>query len=419
MGLPSFDQNAFLNMFQMIAGLQRAKAEEEHRKEVMQLEKQTLQHRIRELDLGEKHKNFSNKMDLLKAMQGMTAPDIEGPPTEQQAQAGVQPSAKLSPVDFSGLSEVGVPEGTQITPQSMQELLAQRTQERMNQARAAREGNQIDLPPDVAEKLGMKGGQIDPSLLPFLATKPEQSTEIAPGVASDIVGPKGGKFSKSELELLGEQAKLRTQRDIAREANKTKVDLKGPAGHTPEQVQPFVDRLNGGQIKFSEVPKEYKAPVLEAMGRQGKAILTPTMETKLDQFFEAQSAINKVKQDLESFSGGSWSAPIEKVKAGYQLKADVDGLTRMIGRAMGEKGVFTDQDKADFAKILSPGLVVSAMAPDVAKSRIQQLDEFLGGIKRKRLGMYQSRAGGSLPGGDTGAGGGPSTAEDYLKSIGH
>ena len=52
---------------------------------------------------------------------------------------------------------------------------------------------------------------------------------------------------------------------------------------------------------------------------------------------------------------------------------------------MGEKGVFTDQDNANFKKLLGPGLVLSTTDPQLAHKQIGDIRGLLDQVTERNL----------------------------------
>jgi len=394
-----FDPNVLMQAFMTGRQARQQDEEEAHRRDSLKLEKDLHKHRIRELDIGEKLKELEGRRQALEMMRGVPGKEVRA-----EGDGGgttVQPHA---PIDFSGLEDLGIPSGTQVQPQTLQDVLAQNIKQKMEESRAAAqgaaEGRRLDVSPEQARAMGLPEGAgkgLDSALLPFLASRPEESITVQPGVAPDIVGPKGGTFKKSELDLMKEQAGNRTKEKVARETNATRLAAASGAGGDPAVVQEYADRLNSGQIKFSEVPRQARGEVLKAMGLSGKGILTQDMQGKLEQFTEANQAVQQIKQGIEDFTNAPMGT--QKLSKGLQLRANISALTRLVGRSLGEKGVFTDQDKADFEKLLSPGMVATMLDPQMARDRIGQVEALMQKVKQARLEQFAERSGGqTLPG---------------------
>lgn len=151
------------------------------------------------------------------------------------------------------------------------------------------------------------------------------------------------------------------------------------------------------QIEFSAVPAKLKPLVSLEIAQNGGVIVPQTLQSKLMQFTEAREAVDTIYDSLESYiksegTGALW--------AGYSYKAKVDALTRLVGRSLGEKGVFTDADKADFTKILSPGTILSLTNPERAQSWVREVEGIMNRVEAEQLqGFYQrvySRKDGTL-----------------------
>ena len=117
---------------------------------------------------------------------------------------------------------------------------------------------------------------------------------------------------------------------------------------------------------------------------------------KLDEGTAAMTAVDAVKQGVAEFQKTSLMHPIDKAMAGVRLNNTMTALSRTVGRNMGEKGVFTDQDKADFTKFLGPGIIFSTLAPEEQTKRIELAETLLKKMIKTRVKTFYQRYG-SLP----------------------
>ena len=117
---------------------------------------------------------------------------------------------------------------------------------------------------------------------------------------------------------------------------------------------------------------------------------------KLDEGVAALTAIDAVKQGIEEFQKTSLMDPIDKAMAGMRLNNTATALSRTVGRNMGEKGVFTDQDKADFTRFLGPGIVLSTLSPAEQTKRITLAENLMKKLIKYRVNTFYQRYG-SLP----------------------
>lgn len=106
-----------------------------------------------------------------------------------------------------------------------------------------------------------------------------------------------------------------------------------------------------------------------------------TMRSKLNQFIAAKTALQAYEETLKEYTQASYvSDPIGTEKIRQRLSAQADGFTRIVGRALGEKGVFTDRDAENFRKIIGPGTFVTTVAPSFAWDRLAKAKEVLAEI---------------------------------------
>lgn len=134
------------------------------------------------------------------------------------------------------------------------------------------------------------------------------------------------------------------------------------------------------------------------IGQQGMRTATaPSSEfDKLDEGTAALNAVNAVKDGVVEFQRTSILNPIDKAMSSVRLNNTMTALSRTVGRAMGEKGVFTDQDKADFTKFLGPGIIFSTLAPEEQTKRIELADGLIKKMIKTRVKTFYQRYG-SLP----------------------
>jgi hypothetical protein len=162
-------------------------------------------------------------------------------------------------------------------------------------------------------------------------------------------------------------------------------------------IDSFAEQVLTNQISFESIPSKYRPVVSLKIAQRGGVVIPPKLQDKLMHFTEAREAVNTIYDAVESYQD---ARGVEKAWAGYKLNSTIDALTRTVGRALGEKGVFTDQDKVDFRKLLSPGIVVSLTDPARAAKWVKDVEGLMNRVEQKQLGgAYQrvySRKSGEL-----------------------
>lgn len=404
----SFDQSAFQNMFQLIGNMTEAKRRADFQREQLKMEKDLHQHRIREMDLAEKVHNFGIKKSLLEMMQGQQAPDVEGPPTEQESQAGVSPSQVLPGVTFG--PDEGVDQPTTVVPRSMQQLLTQQAADRMAKINAAVEQKRREnaLPPPA-----------------------EKSFDVPAGTAPEIFGPKGGSFSTGLAGALGEifKEKESTKRaGILAQSKQTAADQKNAT--TPDEVEGYWQQYLARPESLSSFPIPIKNAVMKKIGA-GAEVPEPTKSRQVAaEAVPAIEAIHQGKQDLDTFLNAV--DPISKITAAREFQTRLTLFSRMVIRAAGDNRISDEDAKAATAAIMPYtgtmgmiGLMSNKSLQASAKHALETAESvFMKGMQRKRAvlsgkGMGTATDTGGGAGTSAGTSAAPGTADDYLKSIGY
>lgn len=106
------------------------------------------------------------------------------------------------------------------------------------------------------------------------------------------------------------------------------------------------------------------------------------LRAELQQTLAAETVLDKFEKTLAEWLND------KSVANGIRLRAQREAFSRLLGRALGEKGVFTDYDKADFARVLGPGLVLSTADPQLAYQQIEDIRTLLNDIKKRKSELY-------------------------------
>lgn len=311
---------------------------------------------------------------------------------------------------------IHVPEGgygqpaTDIQPTGMRAMMAaQEAQKRSERQRTVN--------PEQAATLGLPAGQYDEDIFKPVAEAAQ------------------GRQTRASIE--GEGTKNRTSQERIANiyASANRGLSAGGAGASTEDLQNdqtvmgYVGKLNSGEATLSQVPSGKQGgfmrdKVVRVMTGMDLSIMTPKMQEKLSQFIPAQAAVEKLEGTLSDIQNAQGF--VATSAATMQLNREVKAFSRLVGRAIGEKGVFTDADKDDFANLLQPwgGGVTTAItanvAPEYSAQVLKELKKLMDKVKQREFAGVRERAKGPFPPGAAGtsAPGVPKTAEEYLRSLG-
>ncbi len=280
---------------------------------------------------------------------------------------------------------IHIPEGgygappLDIRPRTREQVLRENLAAKIEQARAERAAQRVHIDDSTAEDIEVPAGDYDPEAL----TAIDQSRD-----------------RKQQLTTSREQNATTLAAANARAGSE---DL-----DSDESATNYAQMLSTGEIKtLSSVPRErgFRTKVVNKMFDLHLAILTPKLEAKIDHFNEARSSLDHIADQLQSLKDAKgFKANSEEA---LQLEADVNGLSRAVGRAMGEKGVFTDADKADFASIMGFGAgvfpgstaVMALITPEASEARIKKLYQLMDRVKDREITNFGKRSGGRYPAG--------------------
>jgi len=301
--------------------------------------------------------------------------------------------------------------------------------------------NSLQLPPEIAQQLGLDAGPIDARLLTSVRAGADRKVKLAlkgldengdplpaeklpPEIALKVRGEEAAQqliaarigLAHAQASGVAANVQIARQRVAVAERNADTFAAKAandaallgmggggvagnlfggpnfalgssPAGAT-DPIQAMADQVLSNQIEFSAVPAKLKPGVSMRIAEQNGIIIPKDLNEKLSQFAEARAVTSEIYDALEDYIkaegiGGN-------AEAAYRLKNTVDGLTRLVGRALGEKGVFTDQDKADFRSLLAPSYVITLTTPEMAQRWVRRVEGVFDRVERNRLqGFYR------------------------------
>jgi hypothetical protein len=164
----------------------------------------------------------------------------------------------------------------------------------------------------------------------------------------------------------------------------------GSAAASPEntqEVEALAKQLASGQITFSNVPKELRPAVSALIEQRGEMIVPDSYRKQTQALNGGYAALDKLEEALTKYEKAQGGA---KILALRELQNQTSAFTRTLGRAMGEKGVFTDPDKADFERMLSPGTVPTIVSPEWARTYLGNARGFLDSIQKRNESYFNS-----------------------------
>lgn len=282
-------------------------------------------------------------------------------------------------------SEVNIPAGgygqparTMQTP-GMRAVLAETLAAK---AKSEREGRMREVSPEAAGLMGVPAGSYDADVLQEAgATKRTQITR-------DAMATEGARNRANQLEVARINASGRNPQVSADD----------------DGLESWAKKLNTGQVSISNVPPgkngTYRNAVVQHLESTGRGIMTPKIKDRIDQFVNAKASLDKIEDTFERIQNAESAS--ERLGATLQLNAEVTGLSRGVGRSLGEKGVFTDQDKLDMAKIIQPGGggimtgILAHTAPEMGRDRIRQLRAFMDKVREREFKGFEELTGGEV-----------------------
>ena len=122
---------------------------------------------------------------------------------------------------------------------------------------------------------------------------------------------------------------------------------------TEDDAQRAADRIASGEVKINDFSVASRNKILRKL--EGYRIVPQKTRDELKKLGKGEEVVSLFEKTLDDFADNPTAANA------FRLSTQRVALARPIGKGIfGEVGVFTDQDKEDFANILSPGGVAIA-----------------------------------------------------------
>jgi hypothetical protein len=188
---------------------------------------------------------------------------------------------------------------------------------------------------------------------------------------------KNRELRVAQLDKMIAAANARQDKSLVASLQRAKL-LAGATG----DPRLYTDAIETGEIDFNDVPRPLRTDVLSDRVERGKLFVPPSVRKQLAAYSPARKAIDHLETTLEEYLKNP------NVETYAQYSATRDGITRVEGRALGEVGVFTDQDSANFKKLTSVNPAMALAMPDMARERIKNARKLLEDVGEAKFGDY-------------------------------
>jgi hypothetical protein len=404
--LPStFDVGDLIKAYSVGTQLRQHQRQLEETAAERKLQAKRLEQLMKQADLESELHGLKAKGDVISLLESL--------PKDQQGAAAGQPVNLSAPSYGIDLN---------IVPRSLEDvtaaLLARKKEEAAIEAAKTRAADTVELPPGMAEQFGLPKGTT--SIPKEIIAKLEQSVNLPPEMG-------GGAAPKSAAELIKSvftegQANKRTAGSNAATIEAARIRAEAAkqgaaAGVDPGDIDGLAQQVASGQIKATNLPPKTRQTVLAKLSKDGTAIPDQKFFEKIDQFSTAQSLLGSLKESITKFQNAK--GIMDSTQALAQVGAERSAFARLVGRSLGEKGVFTDQDKEDFARILSTSMPVLAWAPTWSQDRADRLSKVLDRVRQRTIDDLEKRTGAKYREGGrvSPVSSAPKTAEDFLSKF--
>lgn len=168
----------------------------------------------------------------------------------------------------------------------------------------------------------------------------------------------------------------------------------GDRGNANRSADYYADQVDAGLMTVQDLnaltPYERRL-VMQTLSDRQSIPVTKDTKGKIDQFNAAQASLDQLEKALREIDQAR--GPEQSAAAAWRYSTLLSSLTRNIGRAAGEKGVFTTQDAEQFQHLMGVGSALtiantlgSKMARDLAYGNLQRTYDLFNSIKQREFG---------------------------------
>lgn len=137
---------------------------------------------------------------------------------------------------------------------------------------------------------------------------------------------------------------------------------------------------------FGKADSKMRTAVVVNMVRKGLIPMTEAGQKSLMHFNSARGAVDEIYNALEEYVQAEG---VDALWAAHRLQGVVSASSRTVGKSLGELRM-TDEDKKDFVKLLSPGIILSITNPERAKDWAKKVEKYVERLEKDNLqAVYQ------------------------------
>ena len=149
-----------------------------------------------------------------------------------------------------------------------------------------------------------------------------------------------------------------------------------------DPIEAMTEQVLTNQIPYTSIPSKLRPLVSLKIAERGGVVMPQKTQDAMLEFAGARAAIDTIYDSLESYVVAD--GVVNKAWAAHQLRGRVEANSRIVGKALGELRI-TDQDKADFVRLLSPGIVLSLTDPQRAQDWVRSVELILDRVEKNNL----------------------------------
>lgn len=164
--------------------------------------------------------------------------------------------------------------------------------------------------------------------------------------------------------------------------------MAGALGASSSAAAIWSDAIAGGEATVANIPPALRTGVLAERVSRGQVFVPPKVRDQLAAYKPAQEAMAELSRTMNDYIDSGFDP-----NKAILLEAQRDGLTRLIGRGMGEVGVFTDQDSENMKSLTSSGFIQAKLFPEAAKTKMRQAQKLIDTVGDAKFGSYMQQRG--------------------------